>query len=420
MQADVGSLLATGTAAVVLAAAVLGVLLRTDLAAAGGGRLFLAGALGLGVLAFALKLVILLTLMTVPERTIAPLIAKAPAAAPPRTAPRAPKAPAAASPWAPLPDAASGGPAATPALVALGRRLFHDPALSADGTVACATCHALRGKAGADGRPRAVGVGGQVGPRNTPTVWNAAFLPRLFWDGRAPSLEAQAVGPLLNPREMAMPSTAAVEARVRADAAYGPLLVAAFGDGRATIDRVARALAAFERTLVTPDASFDRFLRGAGDALSAAQRRGMWLFRDLGCRQCHAGPAFAGPAEGPLRPFLAARSPTARARGLDAAVPPGSLWRVPSLRNVALTAPYFHDGSVPTLEEAVRVMAEAQLNALILAPGEMPPPAVVRWSAAEGRFTGRRRRVLTAGDIADLVAFLDSLTGPALASGGRR
>ncbi|MCP5366430.1 MAG: c-type cytochrome [Hyphomicrobiales bacterium] len=262
-------------------------------------------------------------------------------------------------------------------------------------------------------------MGGKTGTRNTPTVYNAAFQTRLFWDGRAPSLEAQALDPLVNPREMAMPSLAAVANRVRADPAYAPAFRRAFGSDTVTIGRIAQALAAFQRTLVTADSPYDRFLAGAADALSPAQKRGMWLFRTLGCATCHAGPNFGG-APSAFRAFLVDRAPEAKDHGLAAdkgRAGPGAangVWRVPSLRNVALTAPYFHNGSVADLARAVRIMAAAQLNARV---GDPPAGArfAPRWSAAAGRFERPGRKRVTEADLADLVAFLGALTSERLA-----
>jgi cytochrome c peroxidase len=430
MQVDITPLLATGAGAVLTAGGVLTLLLRRDLAAAmaGGGRLFLGGALGLGVIVFAIKLIILLTLSNFPERTIAPLLRDTPRLPRPAAAgnalpwPAAPVLP----PWQALPRRAPvpAGAVTSPAAVALGERLFKDPRLSRDGRVACASCHGLDDKGGADRRRVALGVGGASGTRNTPTVWNAAFQSRLFWDGRARSLEDQAVGPILNPVEMAMPSAEAVEARLRVAPGYPAAFAAAFGDDAVTIGRVAKAIAAFERTLITPDTPYDRFVRGDASALSASQQRGMWLFRAAGCQTCHAGANFSGASlvgpRDPFRPLLAARSPAAgghdlRAdRGRAAAGADIGLWRVPSLRNVALTAPYFHNGSVATLEEAVRIMAEAQLNALVVDANTPRPPPSVRWDAAKGRFIASRRLVLDGGDVADLVAFLRALSDPRL------
>lgn len=323
----------------------------------------------------------------------------------------------------------------TPAKVALGERLFHDPMLSRDHTVSCASCHDVRDGAGADGRATAVGVTGVAGKRNSPTVWNAAYQARLFWDGRAGSLEEQAKGPPLNPDEMGMPSFAAIEERLRAEPSYAPAFAAAFGDGTPiTMDRVAQAVAAYERTLVTADSPYDRFVAGDNNALSAAQQRGMWLFQSSGCIMCHSGPNFSGASlvgpKNPYAPLFADRSEVARRYHLDresgrAAPGPRGVWRIPSLRNVALTAPYFHSGAVTELREAVRVMATSQLNATIATDAAAPRPP--RWDTATRRFVPPEHRlVLSEGDVDDIVHFLEGLSSDTLsarvktATGGRR
>jgi cytochrome c peroxidase len=283
--------------------------------------------------------------------------------------------------------------------IALGRQLFFDPRLSLDGTVSCHTCHRVIAGAwaidGADGLPTSIGVHGRRGTRNAPTVLNSGLRSALFWDGRATSLEEQAVGPLVNPVEMAMPDLATVVTVVDGIPGYRAAFAEAFAAERApgqrlTIDEVAKAIATYERTLMTPDSPFDRFLAGDETALSPRARGGWELFRSLGCLGCHGTTTFSGddfflrmPAN-PVDDFeylLGFSKDRGRAnvtgRGKDV-----NFWRVPSLRNVALTAPYFHNGLVPTLEQAVRIMARVQL-----------------------------RRVLEEEEVKDLVAFLNSLTG---------
>jgi cytochrome c peroxidase len=307
----------------------------------------------------------------------------------------------------------------TPAKVALGERLFFDPALSRDGKVACSSCHDVRGAAGGDGRATSLGIGGRVGNRNAPTVWNAAYQSRLFWDGRAASLEEQAKGPLVNPAEMGMPSLAAVEQRVAADPSYRDGFAAAFGAGVAvTIERIAEAIAAYERTLVTADTPYDRFVRGDLTALTPAQLRGMALFQSVGCVTCHAGPNFGagglGDGQSPLRTFPAYPTPdAARYRLTDdgGAAPAGSgrgVWRIPPLRNVALTGPWLHNGAVDDLAEVVRVMAGAQL-------GRVGNQLV--WSAREKTLRAVDRPALSRRAIDDIVAFLHALSSEALAAG---
>jgi len=277
----------------------------------------------------------------------------------------------------------------------LGRTLFFDPRLSRDGSVSCHSCHALITEdgsvpSGADGLPTAVGVDGLTGPRNTPTVWNTGLRGALFWDGRASSLEAQALGPLVNPVEMAMPDHGAVVLSLEGIAGYRTLFAAAFRRDESagiSIDEVTRALACFQRTLVTPGSPFDR------QTLSPAAHRGWETFQRRACISCHGAPTFTGGD--PTARFPRRRGARVEALihlfdltddpGREAATGLGAdrgRWRVPSLRNVAVTGPWFHNGQVQRLEHAVKVMGMAQL-------------------AVE----------LSDEEVADLTAFLESLTG---------
>lgn len=267
----------------------------------------------------------------------------------------------------------------TPEKVALGKQLFFDGRLSRDGTVSCNSCHDLQA-AGADSKPVSTGVGGAQGSRNSPTVWNSALHGAQFWDGRARSLEEQAKGPLTNPVEMAMPSEDAVVARVKAIPGYVRQFDAVFGKDGVTIDNIAKAIAAYERTLVSGASAFDTFRFADRSALTQSQWEGLQTFREVGCTQCHMGPDFAGPPPlargsgfyqrfprfpgGPLAAEYKLLDDPGRmaASGQAADL---NVWRVPSMRNVALTAPYFHNGQVPTLEEAVQVCAEGGLNRVL-------------------------------------------------------
>jgi len=267
------------------------------------------------------------------------------------------------------------------AKVELGRQLFFDPRLSLDGTVSCASCHNVITGGGDDDRATSVGVGGKLGNRSAPTVLNSAFMSVLFWDGRAVSLEEQAKGPLVNPVEMAMPDHAAVIGRLKNIPGYTRQFKTVFGGQDAlTIDNVARAIAAYERTLLTPDSPVDRFLKGDRTALSARAQRGMKLFDRLGCVSCHSGPIYSGHIvkEGFLfYPWNLQKFPTFRGSTYETKyelakdlgrfevtknVRDRHMFRIPSLRNIALTAPYMHNGKVPNLEEAIRVMAKVQLD----------------------------------------------------------
>lgn len=301
--------------------------------------------------------------------------------------------------WQALPDAApqpADNPS-TPAKIELGKTLFFDPRFSSTGTVSCFSCHNVM-EGGDDHRPTSIGVHGQKGGRNAPTVWNAAFLSAQFWDGRAPTLEEQAKGPPVNPIEMGMPTLTETIGRIRDIPGYKPLFVAAFGDGDVvTMDDAAKAIAAYERTLITPGSAYDRYVKGDRSALTPQQVRGMNAFAKVGCTSCHQGPNFSGPPLPVGTPFLMKfpvypDSPYVKTYDLMAdsgryetthREADRNMWKVPTLRNLVYTAPYMHNGSVKTLPDAVRVMAGTQLN-----------------------------RTLDGGDVADIVAFLESLTGP--------
>jgi cytochrome c peroxidase len=296
-----------------------------------------------------------------------------------------------ASAWDVLPTQAEA-PADNPttaAKVELGQMLYHDPRLSSTGTVACASCHNTM-LGGEDNRPNSMGVNGQTGGRSAPTVWNAAFNKVQFWDGRAASLEAQAAGPVTNPIEMGMKSWDDVVARLQSIEGYKQAFEQAFGKDSISKDNATKAIAAYERTLITPNSPYDRYVGGDKSALSAQQVRGMEKVAELGCTHCHSGPAFNGPGmfqKFPMIPngYFEAQYHFSKDKGL-AEVSKNSadehLWKVPTLRNVALTAPYFHNGSVKTLDKAVTMMAQLQLG-----------------------------KELSKEEVADIVAFLNGLTG---------
>jgi cytochrome c peroxidase len=251
--------------------------------------------------------------------------------------------------------------------VALGRRLFHDAALSRDGTIACASCHDIRA-GGDDGRRVSIGVGGAEGRVNAPTVLNSAFNFRQFWDGRARTLEDQVDGPIQHPAEMGM-EWGAVLAYLAGEPEYVRRFAELY-DGPPTQERVKDAIATFERSLVTPGCAFDRYLLGDAQALSDEARAGYELFLSLGCVSCHQGVNTGGNMFQPLgkmEDFFAARGTGVEHADLGRFNVTGDerdrfTFKVPSLRNVELTAPYFHDGSVATLEEAVQLMARYQLG----------------------------------------------------------
>lgn len=434
-----------GVAAVILGATIITMLVRSELAQASGvksgGKLFLAAALGMGVIAFAVKLMTFTLMATLPQQVIDRLMVErqfdeiVPASWSKMAEVERKEMP---YRWQALPPAAPA-PAdnpTTPEKAALGKRLFFDTDLSLTRDVACASCHDVEVGAGADGRRTSKGIRGQIGGRNAPTVWNAAFQAVLFWDGRSPSLEDQAKGPPLNPIEMGMPSGEAVAQRVRDSAGYREAFDRAFGQGTAiTFERIAQAIAAYERTLITPDAPYDRFVRGDRSALTPAQLRGMSLFQSTGCIACHSGANFSGASfvdlvagdpssgvgnnNGRLRMFPGNDTPYAQRYDLiydKGAAGPGSdrgIWRIPSLRNVALTGPYLHNGSVDDLEEVVRIMAAAQLGASV--GGDARRGRSVFWSPADHSISKVDRPVLSDADVRDIVEFLKSLTGEQLA-----
>ena len=243
------------------------------------------------------------------------------------------------------------GEAPTAERVALGRLLFFDPVLSRDGSLSCAHCHRPdRGLA--DGRATPLGRRGAPLVRNTPTLYNAAFKQRLMWDRRAASLEEQVLLPLLAPEELNADPPRLL-ARLAAIPGYAQRFAAAFaGDAQpVSLANLARALAAFERTLVSRDSRFDRYARGERDALSASERRGLALFRSLAtrCFECHRLPTF----EAPLALSIGVPSPDPGVGAISGLTAQRGFFGVPSLRNVALTAPYMHDGSLATLEDVV-------------------------------------------------------------------
>ncbi len=247
----------------------------------------------------------------------------------------------------------------TPEKIELGTMLFFEPRISGSGVISCATCHnpAL---GWADRIPRAVGHGGQVGERNTPTVLNSGFLESQFWDGREPDLEGQALGPIEADIEMNMTLAEAIE-RLKEFDIYHEHFSAAFPDDPDPINQqnVALSIAAFERTLNTPNSPLDRFLRGDVQAMTETQVEGMKLFVDAGCVACHNGPAltdsnfhrFELPGSTDEGRFLVT--------GDEADM---FAFRTPTLRNVAVTYPYFNNGSVADLHSAVQLMGQQMLG----------------------------------------------------------
>jgi len=267
--------------------------------------------------------------------------------------------------FSPLPDAMPGSEKDTSERIALGKKLYFDKRLSVNDTQSCASCHILDdGFAGVDNLPTSPGAKKQLGTRNSPTVLNAGWQDSQFWDGRADDLVEQAKGPILNPVEMGMPDEQTVEKKIRGIAEYQKAFSSAFsGENPAiTYQNIAEAIAAFERTLITP-ARFDDFLNGDANALSLAEQRGLNTFLKVDCKSCHDGKLIGGETyetlgkENPYENqddqgmYLVTKDEEDR-----------MVFKVAALRNVALTAPYFHDGKIETLDQAVRKMAELQLD----------------------------------------------------------
>ena len=264
-----------------------------------------------------------------------------------------------------LPEKMPGAEADTPALVALGKTLYFEKRLSVTGTQSCNDCHRLDGAhpSGADGEKTSDGARGKAGSRNSPSVKNAGYHIAQFWDGRAKTLEEQAEGPLLNSVEMAMPNAAAVEAALRAAPQYRERFAAAFpGETEPmSLRNTARALAAFERTLRTRD-RLDDFLTGDFDALSHREAAGLQLFLKTGCTTCHNSPTI-GANQYQLLGLVKAWETKDEGRfAVTKNEEDRRKFKVPSLRNAVSTGPYFHDGSVDRLDEAVKKMAWHQLG----------------------------------------------------------
>ncbi len=253
--------------------------------------------------------------------------------------------------------------------IRLGHRLFFEPRLSASETISCNSCHNLA-TAGVDNRTTSLGHNFQAGVRNAPTVLHAAVQTAQFWDGRAADLEEQAKGPMLNPKEMAMPHPVLVVARLKSIPAYRRFFQESFpGDpDPVSFDNVAQAIADFERQLVTYSA-FDRYLQGEEGALSDQAKQGLRLFLTKGCAGCHNGPTVGGARfakMGVVRPYENTTDEGRYAVTHNAA--DRFVFKAPLLRNVERTYPYFHDGSVWTLAEAVQTMDEHQLGANLSRP----------------------------------------------------
>jgi len=286
-----------------------------------------------------------------------------------------------ASAFSPLPDLPQLS-AKDSAKVELGKALYLDTILSESRKISCSSCHRLD-KFGVDNEPTSPGHNGKRGDRNSPSSFNAALHISQFWDGRAADVEEQALGPVLNSVEMAMPSEAVVMQRLKESENYAKLFKAAFPDeaNPLSFKNVGRAIGAFERRLITPG-KFDKYLKGDETALSAAEKKGLEKFVQTGCIGCHAGALVGGQMYqklGLVKPY-----PTNDLGRFNVTKKDEDkfFFKVPSLRNVEKTGPYFHDGSVKTIEEAVQLMGRHQLG-----------------------------RELSAEDVSSIVTFLHALTG---------
>ena len=268
------------------------------------------------------------------------------------------------------------------AKVELGKQLFFDPRLSRSGFISCNSCHNLS-MGGSDNLPSSIGHGWHQGPINSPTVLNSRFSIAQFWDGRAADLQEQAGGPIANPGEMAFSHELAVNV-IASIPGYVERIEVVYGDSDVTLERLTDSIAEFEKTLVTPDSPFDRWLKGDEDAVDDEVLKGYALFKTTGCLGCHNGPALGGTMfqkVGLLKPYETTNPAQGRV-AVTGVETDRMVFKVPTLRNVELTYPYFHDGSVQTLEEAVDLMGEIQMG-----------------------------RSYSEEEIDQLVAFLKSLTG---------
>ncbi|MEN4053917.1 MULTISPECIES: cytochrome-c peroxidase [Sulfurimonas] len=264
------------------------------------------------------------------------------------------------------------------AKVKLGKALFFDPILSHDDTVSCATCHNLE-EGGDDGLKFSFGIKGREGTINAPTVYNAYFNFRQFWDGRAKDLQEQAAGPIENPIEMAS-SFKEVVAKLR-KSEYKKLFDAIYDDG-ITKQNITDAIAEYEKTLITPNSRFDKYLRGDSKALTQEEKEGYALFKSKGCASCHHGENIGGNLYNKFGIFNETNSEWLGRYNITHKERDKYFFKVPSLRNVARTAPYFHDGRTYDLKEAVEIMSQYQLG-----------------------------RHITKEEISKIVAFLKSLNG---------
>jgi len=266
--------------------------------------------------------------------------------------------------------------------VKLGHRLFFDPVLSRDNTISCSSCHDLN-SGGDDGLQYSYGVGGRVGNINSPTVYNAVFNFRQFWDGRAKDLEEQALGPIQNPVEMDMDFETLIK-RLQNIKWYRDMFHKVYTDG-ITKKNIVNAIAEYEKTLITPNSPFDKYLKGDKNAISKEAKRGYELFKYKGCIICHNGVNIGGNLYNKFGIYQDSHSKQLGRYNVTHKEDDKYVFKVPSLRNISKTAPYMHDGRFATLKEAVVFMSQAQLG-----------------------------RDISDRDIEDIVAFLKTLDGDTL------
>jgi len=264
-----------------------------------------------------------------------------------------------------LPAVMPGSENDTPEIIALGKKLYFDERLSVNDDQSCNTCHEVDNDgAGVDNLTTSPGaLDGTIGTRNSPTVLNAGFHFVQFWDGREPTLKAQAKGPILNPIEMGMPDSNTVVKKFKKIAEYKKV----FADAKMkiTYDNMAEAMAAFERTLITKD-RFDMFMKGNPQALQEDEVEGLALFIDKGCTTCHTGPVLGGNMYQKMGLLKAYADTTDKGIfDITGVETDKYMFKVPSLRNIALTDPYMHDGAVETLKESIVLMADIQLDKVL-------------------------------------------------------
>ena len=280
----------------------------------------------------------------------------------------------------------------TEAKVELGKLLYFDPRLSADGTISCATCHDPQ-MAWTEHRATSEGIEGLIGDRNSPTVINSAYATVQFWDGRAASLEEQALGPIENPIEMGHTVDAMISTLSELDV-YTAMFQEVFGTG-VTAEGVAKAIAAFERTILSGNSPYDQFQAGDEDAMTEAQQRGWKVFEDAGCITCHTPPLFSNYRFYNAGIGMDAEEPDPGRKGVTDQEQDMGAFRVPALREVAKTHPYFHNGSVEDLRDAVAIMAGGGI--------ENPYLSAMMKAVASAELTDQ--------DIDDLTAFMHALSG---------